>query len=146
MIRVRCEANDLESLPTSVRERLSQSIWTKGAIDPLQLGHEYDVWALVRWDDGLRVYIDWGEYWPSPYPIEFFSVIRADIPSGWLVTFTAVAERGEIDCISFPEWCEDRYFYERLLDCDPAAVSIYQSRRSDALAEEGARSAENRSA
>jgi hypothetical protein len=137
MIRVRCIINDLSRLPnTPVRQRLETSIHIEGVIEPLSIGTEYDVWALVRGlDRGLWVVIDSipGSYFPSTYPAEFFEFICMDIPNGWRVCFESSKHGIEIDSISFPEWTSDKHFYERLIDGDPSAVNTYNRRRNEQL-------------
>lgn len=71
-------------------------------------------------------------WWPTPYPAEFFDFVETSLPNGWALSFATAGNDVVIRCISFPEWAHDEHFYERLVDGDQRTIEIYEHRRLEA--------------
>lgn len=129
-MRVRCITNVVDKLPdAAVRDRLNLSIHREGPDEDLVVGQVYHVVAIARWrDNGLRVYLHTinESHHPYPYPLEMFEVVDPSLPTGWCVNFEQQQDGLIIQRISFPEWASDDQFFERLVDGDETAITIYQ--------------------
>ena len=126
---VECIMNDLRYIENEkVRNRLSQSIHRDGPNDILNIGIEYSVCAITNWfDKGIFIYlhvIDKIEY-PYPFPLEFFKIKDASVPDNWVAGTFSLPGSGSFFQIGFPEWAQDMYFYEKLVDGDLSARSAY---------------------
>lgn len=128
-MQVKCVINDLSKLlHKSAVSRLSQSIHLDGSIEDLVIGQEYNVEALEqRQDGGLWLYIHTANAntYPYPYPMEYFQVLDSSFPDSWT---SRISKEGTLR-VSFQEWVDDNYFYERLVDEDQMAGSVYSEKR-----------------
>jgi hypothetical protein len=64
--------------------------------------------------------------YPVWYPAPVFDVVDGQVPSNWELGHHDVGGGRFFAVLSFPEWARDRFFYERLVDGDPAAVSTFE--------------------
>lgn len=134
MIVVRCENTDIDQHHSSeVRGRLRESIRVEGGFQELSRLKEYVVLSLEWWEDGLRIYLHAEEshYFPSPYPIELFSFLDTTIPEGWALGLEVTDQGAALRRLSFSEWALDPGFFERLVDEDEEAMTVYERRRQD---------------
>lgn len=127
---VRCKFNVVgDSFPSSLRED-----WAKHNFErhfPLTVGARYGVYAItvrhgIPWyyidtDDRLR--------WPTWYPASIFDVVDGSFPASWRYGYYFLDADTQFPIFSFPEWANDRFFYERLVDDELEALEIYQRRR-----------------
>jgi hypothetical protein len=72
-----------------------------------------------------------------PYPVwkpaALFELSSGAIPANWVIGYVRTSSDDVgYPILSFPEWANDRYYYERLVDGDAAAVAIFEKRRSHA--------------
>lgn len=133
MIRAKCKINNLHRISQAeVRRRLSESIKMDGDIDPLEVGAVYDVLA-VEWreDGGAWIFIHCipSIYFPSPYPVEFFEFLEFEIPDGWVARWETRPFGLVMRSLSFAEWANDEYFYERLVDGGEVELERYNRER-----------------
>ena len=100
-------------------------------IFPLSIGKEYQVYALTIYLCHAWYYIinDDSFDYPVWAPAPLFDITNPEIPTGWHCTYHRFAH-GEYPVISFPEWADDPTFYERLVDGDEAAKSIFDRQDS----------------
>ncbi|MDA3798971.1 MAG: hypothetical protein PF692_07815 [Kiritimatiellae bacterium] len=132
-MRVQCKINSLSLVDNkSLLRRLKKTIHLEGDICGLEIGHIYDVQAIEYHNEEGRFFIHTFEEddYPQPYPIEFFKIIEDTIPSGWIITFDTSSEQTTIKRITFSEWANDDYFYEKLIDDDEESINIYKKNLS----------------
>lgn len=131
-MRVLCIANSVIDLDDEiVRTRLNRSIHRETADMDLDVGKYYNVVAIEERDGGLWLFLHTVESndYPYPYPAEKFEFIDTSIPSGWSIKLEKCESGLIIKRISFPEWADDDYFYEKLVDGDSEVIAIYQKNR-----------------
>ena len=127
---VRCLFNEGSSLPESCLDPAAGI--TSGVVFPLTVGSFYVVHAITVFRGHTWYYVlDDNEL---PYPVwklaELFDVSDGSLPSWWVTAYVRVGLGVEgYPVLSFPEWALDRFFYERLVDGDPTACSVFESRR-----------------
>ena len=80
-------------------------------------------WYFVLDDDGLA--------WPVWMPAPLFEVEDGSLPASWKYGYVRTGRDSQYPVISFPEWAEDRFFYERLVDGDVTAREVFQRRRRE---------------
>jgi hypothetical protein len=123
---VRCLANQRESLP---EEYLGPDYNPPSPL-PLTIGKDYVVFGVTGWHGGIWYYVadDYQLDWPIWYPAVLFKVVDGRIPSDW-----RFAQQGEgansAVYLTFPEWADDWYFYDRLTDGNRKEVHIYREYR-----------------
>jgi hypothetical protein len=126
---VKCYANSLNVLDNFlVSKRLQRSIQVDGELSDLIVGKVYDVLAIEERDGGVWFFIHTvkeSEY-PYPYPSEFFEVLDTSLGRGWCVKFESTGDKSIIKRISFYEWANDAFFYEKLIDGDKDAKRAYR--------------------
>lgn len=128
---VTCIDNRASRLPSSL-------IGTRTAIQPetefpLTVGQAYVVYALTIWHAYLWYYVldDDHLLYPVWTPAPLFDVTDGGVPGGWCIAYYRMAHDDEYPIISFPEWANDRLFYERLVDGDEDAQRIFASRKAE---------------
>jgi hypothetical protein len=67
--------------------------------------------------------------WPVWSPSTLFDIEDGALPAGWRVGNIRFSPEEQYTILSFPEWADDYYFYERLLERDSAAIDIFNRRR-----------------
>lgn len=128
-MRVTCIKNEVAAIEEAeVRDRIRRSIHIDGPMSDLAVGREYSVQALEERDGGLWLYLHtvaMSDY-PYPYPAEMFEVQDNILLAEWCIRLQV--QRGNIvwKLIAFCEWVNDEHFYERLVDGDVEAISLYQ--------------------
>ena len=131
-MRVKCTCNDLAEInDVEVRVRLGNSIHIEGPIRDLKVGKEYLVQAVEKRDDGLWFYLHSfkDSHHPYPYPAEMFEMQEQLVPQGWCLGIKKVEGSMVVKWMSFPEWAMDDQFFEKLVDGDAKAMSIYRTKR-----------------
>lgn len=130
---VRCKGNTVDdSFPSDL-----YAYWTNHHLErafPLTVGASYPVVAIVV-NHGIPWYYihdDDDLSWPIWYPASLFEVSDGAFPESWVYGYFVVSRDVQFPIISFPEWANDRYFYERLIDGEPSAESTYALRRAEA--------------
>jgi hypothetical protein len=131
-VRVRCIANTGQALPESSID--SRRGLTAEKTFPLTIGTLYVVYAITMYR-GLTWYYVLDDH-DLPYPVwkpaVLFDIVSGTIPTGWVVGYVRVSgDDAGYPVISFPEWADDRFFYERLVDGDDLAVAVFERRRKD---------------
>jgi hypothetical protein len=99
---------------------------------PLTVGREYTAYAIAFLGEQVWYFIENDDAdvlrYPSREPAELFQVTEGSIPRCWRFAFTP----GHSDhqaLMAFPEWTEDRFFYDRLTDGQVREVEIFERRR-----------------
>ncbi|WP_405062218.1 hypothetical protein OG474_11405 [Kribbella sp. NBC_01505] len=128
---VRCIANVADSLPPTAYD--SGRGITAETEFPLTLGCSYPVygitvllgltWYYVLNDDDLP--------WPVWAPAPLFEIVDGRFPASWQCGYFVFGRDNQYPLISFPEWATDYFFYERLVDGEPAARAIFDQRRRE---------------
>ena len=128
-MKVICRSNTVSKSDHATKnDRTGEILDSVYEYEELDIGHEYDVFALERWDDNtFRAYVqsipDCG--FPSPYPLELFDISDPEIFSCWCVVFEDQPKGRDIRIISFREWALGDRFYERLVDAQMTATEVY---------------------
>lgn len=131
---VQCISNKVDgTMPSALRE-----YWLSHGLElgfPLTVGAQYVVvaiaieagipWYYLHDDDDLS--------WPVWYPGNLFNVVDGSLPPSWVYGYVRISRDSQFSLISFPEWAEDRFFYERLVDGDAATEDIYAARRREII-------------
>ncbi len=129
---VKCVSNDVATV-TDLRagERVRRWVNAEGKYNDLEPGREYQVQAIVYFDDELFFYlhsIEVSDY-PYPYVSELFKIIDSSLPIDWEVGLHAEKGGQRFRRLGFPEWARDNSFYEKLIDGDSACISAYLNNR-----------------
>lgn len=122
-MRVKCLLADISGQSYAKDNRvLAQS--DDGLLE-LDLGREYVVYAVE-----MMYGLDWvyvlpqGQDIPLRYPAAAFSVADGSIPGEWI--YEIRQEDGQSrSLLSYPAWAGDRSYYERLLDRESSALSVF---------------------
>ena len=133
-MKVRCIANTAGALPRGViDERLG---YGPDHRFPLTVGAEYVVYAVTTAPGGLWFYLADDDFTSYPVfrPSQLFELVDDRLSSSWRAATRGPV--GENDWLfAFEEWAGDPSFYERLVDGEPEAVSVF-FRRKEELDEE----------
>lgn len=125
---VKCEINDLRVISEeTTKKRLYESIHLDNLSEYFEVGQQFQVQALENMWGGIWVYlhVDDDDSYPRPFPAEFFSVVDNSIVEGWGIKWFIENGAIKIKRLSFKEWVEDDFFYEKLLNGDVEASNIY---------------------
>ncbi|MDQ0992555.1 hypothetical protein QFZ74_003783 [Streptomyces sp. V3I7] len=132
-MKVRVIGNSGERLPLSMLD----SKWglTRDASFPLAIGKEYVVYAITVVKDAFWYYLLDEHDLPYPvwYPSPLFQVSDGSIPAHWVVNYVsneASSDRTGASLITFKEWANDPFFYERLVEGEAGAVAAFQNERN----------------
>jgi hypothetical protein len=104
---------------------------------PLTIGETYVVYAITMFQGHCWYYVlDDNRL---PYPVwelaPLFEIADPYIPRDWIYGYVRTSEQDEgVPIVSFPEWVLNQSYYERLVDGDPEARSIFEARRASAEA------------
>jgi hypothetical protein len=130
---VTCVVNTIEG--ALLRGLQSYQIEDQFHYDPtyplLNLGQAYTVCGLLLTTQGIWVFIleDEEDGYPLQYPISFFDIVDATIPSDWVTgkgeAFSSVS-RKVFALLAPKEWANNERFYEALVDGEPQAVAAFQ--------------------
>ena len=132
-MRVTCIGSTGAALPGSCLD--ARIGITRDTNFPLTVAAQYVVYAITTFHGHSWYYVfDDDEL---AYPVwmlaPLFEISEPSLPPDWIIGYVRrdLQEEG-FPCISFPEWALDHYFYERLVDGDPSAVSTFRVRRTSA--------------
>lgn len=131
-MRAKCIINRLASITDKIaRDRIGDSIRIEGPLTDLSVGQEYPVQALEERYGGLWVYIHTVEInnYPYPYPAEFFEFTDTKLPSDWHISFEMRQGNLVWNRIAGAFWVEDDAFFDRLVEGDLEAISLYKKFR-----------------
>ena len=99
---------------------------------PLTVDQTYRVYALMFRDSQVWYCIcddDYakadGGYYPMFWPAPFFEILDPSVSKYWHFTLTPEM-KSHIAILAFPEWVEDKFFYDKLTDLEPEAIEIFQ--------------------
>lgn len=131
-MKVICKINSLNSFSDErLLERLKKYIsMPDGEVD-LEVGREYTVYGIVFWDNSPWLYVcseDYDEY-PKPFAAEFFDVVDQRLSAHWSLASLDQGDGEILSSLVFDEWAKDPSFYERLIEDDPEAVSLFDRYR-----------------
>ena len=93
----------------------------------LTIGKEYTVYGMVFRDNSPWYYLcseDYDEY-PTPFPSECFDITDKRLSSYWNLLTREIGNGKIQSSLVIPEWAEDPYFYELLLDGDIDTVELF---------------------
>lgn len=129
---VRCKGNYVDdSFPYDL-----YAYWIDRRLErtfPLTIGATYPVVAIVV-NQGIPWYYihdDDNLSWPIWYPASLFEVFDGTFPESWVYDYVTISRDVQFPIISFPEWANDRFFYERLVEGEPSAERAYAVRRAE---------------
>jgi hypothetical protein len=132
-MKVRVIGNSGERLPLSMLD----SKWglTRDASFPLVIGKEYVVYAITVVKDAFWYYLLDEHDLPYPvwYPSPLFQVSDGSIPAHWVVNYVsndASPDRTGTSLITFKEWANDPFFYERLVEGEAGAAAAFRNERN----------------
>ncbi len=127
-MKVVCKVNNLNDLSNErVLRRLKKYISMPGGEIDLEIGKVYTVYGVVFWDNSPWYYICSEEHdeYPKPFAAEFFLVSDGRLSSYWKLSVLDQGEGGVLSSLVFDEWARDPCFYERLIEDDPGAVTLF---------------------
>ena len=128
IVKVVCTGNNLKSFSDgNILSRLKQYIFKPDGDVNLGVGREYTVYGVLFRDNMPWYYLcdeDYDEY-PTPFASDFFEVVDDQLSKYWKLSFIDLGEGQASTVLAFDEWASDRSFYERLIDGDDEAVSIF---------------------
>jgi hypothetical protein len=107
---------------------------TRNRERPLTVGAVYRVYAITVFKGLFWYYLldnDAASY-PIWYPAPLFEVADATLSRRWIVNYlpnTFRPERIGTSVIAFAEWANDPTYYERLVDGDPGAMTVFRRER-----------------
>ncbi|MCU1748386.1 hypothetical protein [Pseudomonas sp. 6D_7.1_Bac1] len=131
-MKVVCKIDNLHSVEdSSVFARLKRYISDSNGVLDLQVGREYVVYGVEFWDNCPWFYLcteDDDEY-PKPFAADFFETTDKRISKCWtLVTSPCEGDENSTRLV-FEEWARDSAFYERLIDGEGDAVTLFAEYR-----------------
>lgn len=130
-MRIICNFNNIYKLENEdATTRIKKYIrLTDGQVN-LVIGNIYNVYGILFRDNAPWYYVCTfsDDTYPSPFPAELFEVLEDELPACWRLSFQN--NKGVIKSeLVFPEWARDRMYYERLIDGDPQAITIFNKYR-----------------
>jgi hypothetical protein len=138
-MRARCILNDLSNIENpATLSRIARSIHLEGPIPHLSVGYEYAIEAVEQRVDGgwwLYLHTVSESSFPYPYPAELFELSVNTVPPDWCACIQESEGNTRLTRLSFAEWANEDHYYERLVDGDSHAVSVYMRRRRAAIAD-----------
>ncbi len=121
------EGFDLKKVTTVFSNSFDYSFGGSG----LELGKEYTIMGVALYKDSTCLYflIDtFGR--PNWFPHLLFDVLENSIPLNWHMKLNGNNKDGDIYCLwGFDELCNDETYYDRLIERDEAAMSIFFRRK-----------------
>lgn len=113
--------------------------YTRSMEFALTINREYPVYAVTVSMGSAWYYLldDDDQPWPTYSPSALFEITDGELPHSWRIGYFrhSVDIERQYPIISFPEWAEDRTFYERLVDGDSEAITVFERRKSEVLKE-----------
>ncbi len=126
-----CTATTGEVLPAMSRD---SSAGIDGSTEfPVTISRQYAVYAITIYLGVAWYYVldDDGHDWPTWVPAPLFEVVDGSLPPSWRIGYFHFGKEDQFPIVSFPEWAEDHTFYERLVDGDALAVSVFEERKRE---------------
>jgi hypothetical protein len=126
-MKVLCNINNIFDLKdSSTVERVKKYInYSDGRLN-IEKNKEYFVYGIDFRDNSPWYYlcVDYDDEYPKGYPAELFDITDSRLSLYWKLS--TVTYPGEVmSSLVFDEWAKDYSFLERLIDGDPAAVSLF---------------------
>lgn len=131
-MKVLCKINNIFELnDNSTVERLKKYIRLSDGKLYLERDTEYCVYGILFRDNAPWYYLclDADDEYPTPYPAELFNITDGRLSSYWKLSTITYPDGTVRSSIVFEEWSKDSSFYERLIDDDPAAISLFEKYR-----------------
>ena len=102
-------------------------------------GREYPVYAVTVLLGIVWYYVmdDDGDPYPIWAPGPLFDVVDGTLPPSWRMGYFRFSRDNQYPILSFPEWADDHWYYERLVDRDPEAVEVLARRRLEIEGHQG---------
>ena len=126
-MKVQCIVNNLNCIENNdAVEKLSNYIGNAEGEVGLDMGSVHTVYGVEFWDNHPLYYlcVDNDEY-PIPFSSVFFKVVDERLSQYWVLR-TSMGFDGDFHtALLNKEWANNTLFYERLLDGDSSAVSIF---------------------
>jgi hypothetical protein len=127
---LRCVHNEPGALPDSYLDPLAR--FSKQGKFPLTKDKKYVAYGIASRLDQIHYIIcddDYdsllGRYYPRLWPAPLFEIVDSRASSYWMITY--YPEHADYALlVSFEEWVEDRYYYDRLTDLDEEATRIFR--------------------
>lgn len=131
-MRVKCVSVQMQELPANYFQPIGRYHPEAKTNQALTMGKEYTVYAVECWQGQVYYYLADDGYsdhpsraYPNQQPAPLFSIVDNQIPEDWCCQ---VHEKGL--SISFDEWINDVYFYDKLLNEEANVLAIWQQRKT----------------
>jgi hypothetical protein len=133
-VKVRCISRSARDLPADIKP---ERVWgnfekVTDRLFPLVVGKEYVVYGVTITLGHVWYYICDEEfvYYPVWNPSSLFEVSDSSIPEFWRIRVRAArGYQEERFLLSFPEWVNDDFFYDKLTDGKDEEVRIFNHYR-----------------
>lgn len=133
-MKVICIANNIQKLQDQeAQNRLKDYIRTSSGEIDLVIGKEYVVYGVEHWGDIPWYYLCSEEYddYPKPFAADFFTVVDGSLSRHWQFKYnSASGKKNSVSSLLFKSWSEDETFYERVVDGDEEAISLFTNYRA----------------
>lgn len=130
-MKIRCTTDNFLKLNNELTiTRLKEYLhFEDGKLDLIK-GCDYTVFGIVILDNcpWYYLYLNKDDESPTPYPAELFEVIDAELSIYWKLSYVNKDNFIHTEFV-FPEWANDRYLLERLLDGNPVVLELFNKYR-----------------
>lgn len=131
-MKIKCKHNNIHAIKDpAILNRIKRYIlYSDGQLN-LEIDKEYVVYGIVFRDNSPWYYIclDLDDESPTAYPSELFTVIDGRLSAYWTLSVIIHPNGDVMSSVVFEEWCNDTFFYERLVDGDPKAIAVFEKYR-----------------
>ena len=137
-MKVQCKLNNILNIEDkNSLERIKQYIHLSDGQLNLEKNKEYCVFGIEFRDNSpwFLICLDEEDECPTAYPSELFELTDESLSSYWRITTNTLNDGSVETSFVFEEWANDPIFYERLVECDPSAIEIFNKYRNKILAE-----------
>ncbi|MBS0246656.1 MAG: hypothetical protein JSR61_08535 [Proteobacteria bacterium] len=134
-MKVKCVKNLASDIPKKINPDLVLGISdpSRERRFPLVIGKEYVVYGItIRLDDAWYYICDEDfTYYPVWAPAFLFEITNSKIPEDWRAGYHSYGGAGDESyfIVSFREWVDDPYFYDKLTDREAEQVGIFERYR-----------------
>jgi uncharacterized protein YbaR (Trm112 family) len=125
-VKVRCIHNKAESLPPEILEKLRCPKDTEFLVT---VSKEYTVYCIYISMGYIEYTICDNEhdpYYSHGYPAFLFDVVDPRLSKWWVYSFFKESYDSSFVYITYPEWAQDPYYYNRLIDGDEEAMKAFK--------------------
>jgi len=135
-MKIRCAKNLASDLPETINPDLVLGISdpSRERRFPLVIGKEYVVYGItIRFGDAWYYICDENyTYYPVWQPAILFEITDSKIPVHWQAGYHLYEAAGDeaYFIVSFREWVDDPYFYDKLTAREAEQVGIFERYRS----------------